>query len=91
MSDILGVIDMAFGIFILFAMMTNRYLINFPQSHKVGLWFVSIGMLYHSIRNILPQYFYDNVAVELSHFGLWIIVLSVGLKSWKHRKKAVNT
>jgi hypothetical protein len=90
MNDLLGVIDLLFGLFILGAMIKNYSLIHFPASHKIGLWLVSMGMLYHSMRNIYPDYFYDNVAVELSHIGLWIIVLSVGLKSWKNRKKAVG-
>jgi hypothetical protein len=90
MNDILGVIDMAFGVFILLSMITNHHLINFPKSHKIGLWLVSLGMIYHSLRNMLPHYFYDSVAVELSHIGLWIIVLSVAVKSLKHRKKPVS-
>lgn len=86
MNELLGVIDILVGVLILYANLFNRAMINFPASHKAGLWLVAVGLIYHGFRNIAPnEFLYGSLMIELSHVGLWTIVGSVIVANWKKR------
>lgn len=89
MNELLGVIDIMVGVLILYANLFNRAMINFPASHKAGLWLVAVGLIYHGCRNIAPtEFLYGSLMIELSHVGLWTIVGSVIFTNWKTRRAA---
>lgn len=89
MNELLGVIDISVGLAILYANICNRTLVQFPATHKVGLWLVAVGLIYHGSRNIAPnQFLYGSLMIELSHVGIWIIIGSVIFTNWKKRKTA---
>lgn len=91
MSELIGITDILVGLAILYANLLNRHLIQFPSSHKVGLWLVAVGMIYHGCRNIAPNHFlYGSLMIEISHIGLWIIVGSVAMSNWKRHKTALK-
>ncbi len=91
MNEFVGVIDVLIGFSLFYANLFSKTLLSFPSTHKFGLYLAAVGMVYHGSRNIAPEQFLQQAFfIELSHVGLWVIVLSVGLKSWKGRKKPVS-
>lgn len=91
MNELIGVIDIVVGLCILWANACNPVLIQFPASHKLGLWLVAVGMIYHGCRNMAPsQFLYGSLMLELSHVGLWIIIGSMAFSNWKKRKPVSN-
>jgi hypothetical protein len=86
MNEIIGVLDAIVGLSILITMVVRSDMCHCPLLHKIGLWFIAMGMMYQSIRHLCPERFSDNVAMAFVHLFLWATLAVIALNYLKSRR-----